>query len=47
MDLLLGFAAGVMLAAACFSLLVPAIALGGAWIAVIGLIVGVGTLLSS
>ena len=39
-DLLLGFAAGVMLAATAFSLLVPAIAIGGVWIAVIGIIIG-------
>jgi ZIP family zinc transporter len=40
MDILLGFAAGVMLAATAFSLLVPAIDLGGAWTAVVGLAVG-------
>ncbi|QPM67585.1 ZIP family metal transporter [Atribacter laminatus] len=39
-DLLLGFAAGVMLAATAFSLLVPAIDIGGVWIAVIGVIIG-------
>ncbi|MCW4005163.1 MAG: ZIP family metal transporter [Candidatus Bathyarchaeota archaeon] len=44
MDLLLGFAAGVMLAATAFSLLVPAIELGGALIAVAGLAVGAVTL---
>lgn len=40
LDVLLGFAAGVMLAAAAFSLLVPAIELSGPWIAMIGLIMG-------
>ncbi len=39
-DLLLGFAAGVMLAATAFSLLVPAIAIGGVWMAVLGIIIG-------
>ncbi|NLJ49021.1 MAG: ZIP family metal transporter [Candidatus Atribacteria bacterium] len=39
-DLLLGFAAGVMLAATAFSLLVPAIEFGGIWIAVSGVIIG-------
>lgn len=40
LDVLLGFAAGVMLAATVFSLLVPAIDLSGPWIAFIGLIMG-------
>lgn len=40
MDSLLGFAAGVMLAASTFSLLVPAIELSGPWMAVISLIMG-------
>lgn len=40
LDFMLGFAAGVMLAAAAFSLLVPAIDLSGPWIAVIGLVTG-------
>ena len=40
LDVLLGFAAGVMLATTAFSLLVPAIELSGPWIAVIGLIMG-------
>jgi ZIP family zinc transporter len=40
MDGLLGFAAGVMLAATAFSLLVPAIDMGGVGIAVLGLVVG-------
>jgi len=33
LDALLGFAAGVMLAATAFSLIVPAVALGGIWLA--------------
>jgi len=44
MNGLLGFAAGVMLAATSFSLLVPAIELGGVWIALLGLAVGAGFL---
>jgi len=40
MDALLGFAAGVMLAATAFSLIVPAIELGGIWPAVLGIFVG-------
>ena len=40
LDVMLGFSAGVMLAATFFSLLVPAIDLGGVWIAVIGIILG-------
>ncbi|MBS7620562.1 ZIP family metal transporter [Candidatus Bathyarchaeota archaeon] len=40
LDVLLGFAAGVMLAATAFSLLVPAIDLSGPWIAMISLITG-------
>lgn len=40
LDALLGFAAGVMLAATAFSLLVPAIELGGVWVTVLGLTVG-------
>jgi ZIP family zinc transporter len=40
LDIMLGFAAGVMLAATSFSLLVPSIDLGGPWIAVVGLLVG-------
>ncbi len=39
-DELLGFAAGVMLAASAFSLLVPAIEHGGAWVAFMGLALG-------
>jgi ZIP family zinc transporter len=40
LDVMLGFAAGVMLAATSFSLLVPSIDLGGPWIAVFGLLLG-------
>lgn len=39
-DELLGFAAGVMLAASTFSLLVPAIEIGGIWPAFLGLALG-------
>ncbi len=39
-DILLGFAAGVMLAATAFSLLVPAISLDGPWTATLGLLLG-------
>lgn len=40
MDGLMGFAAGVMVAASCWSLLVPAIDMGGITPAVVGLLVG-------
>ena len=40
LDVMLGFAAGVMLAATSFSLIVPAIDLGGPWIAVFGIALG-------
>jgi ZIP family zinc transporter len=40
LDVMLGFSAGVMLAATSFSLLVPAIDLGGPWVAVLGLVLG-------
>jgi ZIP family zinc transporter len=40
LDALLGFAAGVMLAATAFSLLIPAIDLGGVWIASLGIVLG-------
>lgn len=40
LDSMLGFSAGIMLAATFFSLLVPAIDLGGVWIAVLGIILG-------
>lgn len=40
-DELLGFAAGVMLAATAFSLLIPAIEYGGVWVALGGVVLGV------
>jgi ZIP family zinc transporter len=40
MDAMMGFAAGVMVAASCWSLLVPAIATGGVRAAVVGLLAG-------
>lgn len=40
MDALMGFAGGVMVAASCWSLLVPALRLGGVWVAVVGLFAG-------
>lgn len=40
LDALLGFAAGVMLAATAFSLLVPAMELADVWVVAIGVIVG-------
>jgi len=40
LDVMLGFAAGVMLAATSFSLLVPSIDVGGPWVAVFGLLLG-------
>jgi ZIP family zinc transporter len=40
MDAMMGFAAGVMVAASCWSLLVPAIASGGVLVAVVGLLAG-------
>lgn len=40
LDAMLGFSAGVMLAAASFSLIVPAIDLGGPWVAVLGIVLG-------
>ena len=40
LDVMLGFSAGVMLAATFFSLLVPAIDLGGVWVAVLGIAFG-------
>jgi ZIP family zinc transporter len=42
MDAMMGFAAGVMTAAACWSLLVPAMAMGGLRPAVVGLLAGAG-----
>ncbi|MCR4392660.1 MAG: ZIP family metal transporter [Candidatus Acetothermia bacterium] len=46
-DGMLGFAAGVMLAATFFSLLLPAIEAGGPWRAVVGLLLGVGLLIAA
>jgi len=40
LDVMLGFSAGVMLAATSFSLIVPAIDLSGPWVAVLGVILG-------
>lgn len=44
MDALMGFAAGVMVAASCWSLLVPALRLGGLWPAAAGLLAGAALL---
>ncbi|MEM3618558.1 MAG: ZIP family metal transporter [Candidatus Bathyarchaeia archaeon] len=40
LDVMLGFSAGVMLAATFFSLLIPAISIGGIWVAVLGIVLG-------
>jgi ZIP family zinc transporter len=40
LDVMLGFSAGVMLAATSFSLIVPAIDMSGPWVAVFGLVLG-------
>ncbi len=40
LDVMLGFAAGVMLAASAFSLVVPALALGGIWLTALGILMG-------
>ena len=40
LDVMLGFSAGVMLAATSFSLIVPAIDLSGPWVAVLGIVLG-------
>ncbi|MDH7489402.1 MAG: ZIP family metal transporter [Anaerolineae bacterium] len=40
LDGLLGFAAGVMLAATSFSLLIPSMETGGIWVTVVGVVVG-------
>ena len=40
LDVMLGFSAGVMLAATSFSLIIPAIDLSGVWVAVLGIIIG-------
>lgn len=44
LDVMLGFSAGVMLAAAFFSLLAPAIDLANVWVAVLGFTAGAGAL---
>ncbi len=44
LDVMLGFSAGVMLAATSFSLIVPAIDLTGPWVAVLGIVLGALTL---
>ncbi len=41
LDVMLGFSAGVMLAASFFSLLLPAINFGGIWMTILGFIVGI------
>lgn len=40
LDVMLGFSAGVMLAATSFSLIVPTIDMSGPWVAVLGLVLG-------
>ncbi len=40
LDVMLGFSAGIMLAATFFSLLAPAVDLGGVWIAALGVVLG-------
>ena len=40
LDVMLGFSAGVMLAATSFSLIIPAIDLSGPWVVVFGIILG-------
>lgn len=40
LDVMLGFSAGVMLAATSFSLIMPAIDLSGPWIVVLGIVLG-------
>jgi len=44
LDIMLGFSAGVMLAATSFSLIIPAINLSGSWVAFFGIILGAITL---
>jgi ZIP family zinc transporter len=44
LDVMLGFSAGIMLAATFFSLLAPAVDLGGVWVAVLGILLGAITL---
>jgi ZIP family zinc transporter len=40
MDAMMGFAAGVMVAASCWSLLVPSIETGGVYVAAVSLLTG-------
>jgi ZIP family zinc transporter len=40
LDIMLGFSAGIMLAATFFSLIIPAIDLSNVWVAVLGIIIG-------
>lgn len=44
LDVMLGFSAGVMLAATFFSLLIPSINLGSIWIAILGIALGAAVL---
>jgi ZIP family zinc transporter len=44
LDIMLGFSAGIMLAATFFSLIIPAIDMSSVWIAVLGIILGAITL---
>jgi len=44
LDIMLGFSAGIMLAATFFSLIIPAIDLSNVWIVVLGIIIGAITL---
>jgi len=44
LDVMLGFSAGVMLAATFFSLLIPSISLGSIWIAILGIVLGAAAL---
>lgn len=42
LDTMLGFAAGVMVAASVFDLIMPSLQIGGLWISVLSIILGVG-----
>jgi len=44
LDSMLGFAAGVMLSATSFSLIIPSIELGSIWVSVMGLILGASSM---
>jgi ZIP family zinc transporter len=44
LDAMLGFAAGIMVAAASFELLLPSLRLGGIWVAGLGFLVGIAFL---